>query len=81
MRKNSRLGYERTPIARIVCLATLLRNQTSFNCMEVARRFEVSRKTIQRDLDYLRDQLGLAFEYDNSARSWRLHSAPRAVLL
>ncbi len=34
------------------------------NCRTVARVLETSPKTIQRDLDFMRDQLGLPIAYD-----------------
>lgn len=34
------------------------------NCMTLAREWEVSDKTIQRDLDYMRDELDAPIEYD-----------------
>lgn len=34
------------------------------NCSKLARDLEVAPKTIQRDIDFMRDQLGLPIEYD-----------------
>jgi predicted DNA-binding transcriptional regulator YafY len=34
------------------------------NCQRIAGEFEVSPKTIQRDVNFMRDQLGLPIEYD-----------------
>ena len=34
------------------------------NCRKLADELEVSSKTIQRDIDFMRDQLGLPIEYD-----------------
>jgi predicted DNA-binding transcriptional regulator YafY len=34
------------------------------NCSVLAREFEVSVKTVQRDVDFMRDQLMLPIEYD-----------------
>ncbi len=34
------------------------------NCSSLAEEWEVSRKTIQRDLEYLRDELNAPLEYD-----------------
>ena len=33
------------------------------NCRKIAAELEVSAKTIQRDIDFMRDQLGLPIEY------------------
>jgi predicted DNA-binding transcriptional regulator YafY len=40
------------------------------NCSGMAEVFEVSTKTIQRDIEYMRDQLGLPIEYDAQARGF-----------
>ena len=34
------------------------------NCRKIAEQIEVSSKTIQRDIDFMRDRLGLPIEYD-----------------
>lgn len=34
------------------------------NCRKIAEKIEVSSKTIQRDIDFMRDRLGLPIEYD-----------------
>ena len=34
------------------------------NCRKIASELEVSSKTIQRDIDFMRDQLGLPIDYD-----------------
>lgn len=34
------------------------------NCTKLARELEVSSKTIQRDIDFMRDRLGLPIQYD-----------------
>ncbi len=34
------------------------------NCRKAAEELEVSAKTVQRDIDFMRDRLGLPIEYD-----------------
>ena len=34
------------------------------NCRKISDELEVSSKTIQRDIDFMRDRLGLPIEYD-----------------
>jgi proteasome accessory factor B len=34
------------------------------NCRKLAERLEVSAKTVQRDIDFMRDRMGLPIEYD-----------------
>lgn len=41
-----------------------LKNRRFPNCRKVADELEVSSKTIQRDVEFMRDQLGLPIEYD-----------------
>lgn len=53
----------RTPLARMVRIHRHLVEGKHPNCSTLARAIEVSTKTIQRDLDYMRDQLGLPLEY------------------
>lgn len=45
-------------------LHVLLQSGKYPNCQSVAREFEVAPKTIQRDIDYMRYQLGAEIEYD-----------------
>jgi len=42
-----------------------LKEKTYPNCTVLARAWEVSAKTIQRDIDYLRDELDAPIEYDS----------------
>jgi len=41
------------------------------NCSKLAAKFEVSAKTIMRDLAFMKDQLDLPVEYDSQTYSWR----------
>jgi predicted DNA-binding transcriptional regulator YafY len=54
----------RPPLLRMVRIHDLLSAGRYPNCSHVAREFEVSPKTIQRDVDFMRDQLLLPIEYD-----------------
>lgn len=42
----------------------ILRTGSLPNCSKLAREIEVTAKTIQRDINFMRDQLGLPLEYD-----------------
>jgi len=55
----------RPPLARMLHLHAKLARGTYPNCQAEARELEVSYKTILRDLDFMRDQLGLPIEYDS----------------
>jgi proteasome accessory factor B len=43
-----------------------LQNAAYPNCRKLAAELEVSTKTIQRDIDFMRDQLGLPIQYDRA---------------
>lgn len=47
------------------------------NCSVLARELEVNPKTVQRDIDFMRDQLGLPIGYDAARRGF--HYTRRAV--
>jgi len=40
------------------------------NCFKLAREYEVATKTIHRDIEFMRDQLGLPIEYDRAAHGY-----------
>lgn len=54
----------RPPLVRMVRLHELLVAEKFPNCRKLAEEFEVSAKTIQRDIEFMRDQLVLPIEYD-----------------
>jgi predicted DNA-binding transcriptional regulator YafY len=54
----------RPPLERMSRLHDLIQSETYPNCTLMAEKLEVSRKTIQRDLDFMRDRLGLPIAYD-----------------
>ena len=64
-------GHSRPPLERMQRLHDLLKNERPVNCQQLGREFEVSYKTIQRDLDFMRDRLHLPIEYDPSRYTFR----------
>jgi predicted DNA-binding transcriptional regulator YafY len=52
-----------------------LRDGASLNCTRFAAELDVSRKTIQRDIDHMRDRMGLPLEYDRGTHSY-IYTAP-----
>ena len=54
----------RTPLYRMMWIHKRLVDGQYPNCSSLAKQIEVSTKTIQRDLEYMRDQLGLPLAYD-----------------
>src|SRR5438045_4540022 len=57
-------GYSRPPLQRMMRLHAALKSHHLPNCRTIARELEVSPKTIQRDIDFMRDRLGLPIDYD-----------------
>ncbi len=60
----------RPPIVRMRRIHEILSDGKPANCSMLARELEVSAKTIQRDIDYMRDQQQLPIDYDSSTRSY-----------
>jgi predicted DNA-binding transcriptional regulator YafY len=52
------------PLARMEQIFRAIKTQRRPNCSSLAEKLEVSAKTIQRDIDYMRYQLNLPIEYD-----------------
>src|SRR5258708_8329713 len=52
------------PIARMKLIYDAIKTERRPNCSLLAKRLEISAKTIQRDIDYMRYQLDLPIEYD-----------------
>jgi len=64
-------GHSRPPLERMQRLHDLLSNDQPVNCQQLGKDFEVSYKTIQRDLDFMRDRLNLPIEYDATRYTFR----------
>jgi predicted DNA-binding transcriptional regulator YafY len=60
--------------------ATLLRHGLPFTAGELATEFECSRKTVVRDLEFLRDRMGWDFYWDPVEQRYVVYSAPTPVL-
>jgi predicted DNA-binding transcriptional regulator YafY len=56
-------GFSRPPLERMMRLHTALKARHFPNCQKIAAELEVSAKTIQRDIDFMRDRLGLPIDY------------------
>src|SRR6478672_5364857 len=54
----------RPPLERMMRIHGQLKAGDFPNCRKIADDLEVSSKTIQRDIDFMRDRLGLPIEYD-----------------
>src|SRR5436309_1262974 len=56
-------GFSRPPLERMMRLHAALKARHLPNCQKIAAELEVSAKTIQRDIDFMRYRLGLPIEY------------------
>ncbi|GAB1487950.1 WYL domain-containing protein [Opitutaceae bacterium] len=61
----------RPPIARMLRIHEELRRGRLVNCTGLARDLEVCRKTVVRDLAFMRDQLDLPVEFDPHLQAYR----------
>jgi proteasome accessory factor B len=61
----------RPPIARMLRIHGLLQRGDFPNCFTIATELEVSQKTIQRDIEFMRDRMSLPIEYDALERGYR----------
>jgi len=57
-------AFSRPPLERMMFLHARLKARQFPNCRKIAAELEVSPKTIQRDIDFMRYRLGLPIEYD-----------------
>lgn len=60
----------RPPLARMLAIHNQLADGRHPNCFKLARELEVATKTIHRDLEFMRDQLGLPLAYDRAAHGY-----------
>lgn len=67
----SRDGRTRRPIQRIYEIHSAIRQGNLPNCSTLADRLGVTRKTIQRDITFMRDELGLPLTYCDDLHGYR----------
>jgi predicted DNA-binding transcriptional regulator YafY len=68
--KSTRTGATRVPIERMLAIHRAIKEGSYPTCASLAKRFEVTAKTIQRDIDYMRDRMGAGLEYDQTRHGW-----------
>jgi proteasome accessory factor B len=66
-----RSQISRPPIERMLRIHDELRRMTFSNCTKLAGALEVSRKTIIRDIAFMRDRLELPIEFDPRINAYR----------
>src|SRR5438270_8271140 len=62
MVKNNE-NFSRPPLERMMRLHSALKARKFPNCQKIAAELEVQSKPIQRDIDFMRDRLGLPIDY------------------
>src|SRR5256714_2937806 len=63
LQKKGDRGFSRPPLERMMRVHAALKARHFPNCQKIAAELEVSAKTIQRDIDFMRDRLGLPIDY------------------
>lgn len=61
----------RRPLERVLRIHEMISRGNHPNCSVIARELEVNRKTIQRDLNFMREELDLPLEYDETNHGYR----------
>jgi predicted DNA-binding transcriptional regulator YafY len=67
---NERVGITRRPLFRIYEIHSAIKNGSYPNCTVLAERLSVERKTIQRDINFMRDELGLPLVYEDKLHGY-----------
>lgn len=73
MPKKSRnpVQLSRPPLQRMMSIHNELQRGAFTNCTKLAEQLEVSTKTIMRDVNFMRDRLGLPVEYEPRLHAFR----------
>ena len=66
-----RAQLSRPPLERMLKIHDILRRGTLVNCTRLCSELEVCRKTIVRDIGFMRDRLNLPIEFDLQIQSYR----------
>src|SRR5688572_29373638 len=74
----SRTQTSRPPIERMLRIHEELRRGAFTNCTKLATTLEVSRKTVVRDIAFMRDRLELPIEFDARINAYRYTQAVSA---
>ena len=64
MAKSKTLAFSRPPWERMMRFHNLIKEESFPNCNRVAKEFEVSWRTVMRDVDFMRDRLNLPLEFN-----------------
>lgn len=67
---NDRVGRTRRPLVRIYEIHSAILRGNYPNCSGLSEKLGVERKTIQRDITFMRDELNLPIVYDDSLHGY-----------
>ena len=71
----------RAPIERIFRIHEAIQARTYPNTLTLAQKLEVSRKSILRDIQFMRDRLRLPIDYDPQHWGYYYAAGPQTILL
>jgi proteasome accessory factor B len=74
MKLEPAIQHSRPPLERMLRIHQALQSGEFPNASRLAREVEVSTKTIQRDIEFMRDQLNLPVEFDFAKNGWHYTS-------
>ena len=82
LRKRETACKTRPVLRRCRWMAQMLREMGELpSCEKLGQEFEVSYKTIARDIDLMRDFMGYPIQYDRTTYTWKLSGPlPEPVL-
>ena len=69
--RPKRAGTTRRPYQRMFAIHRAISEGGYPNCSTLAKLLEVTPKTIQRDIDFMRDNFGVVIEYDDKLHGFR----------
>ena len=67
---NARRGNTRRPLERIFAIHEAIQRGRFPNCRQLAEQIEVTQKTIQRDITFMQNDLGLPLNYDRKQHGY-----------
>ncbi|HKK18947.1 MAG TPA: HTH domain-containing protein, partial [Opitutales bacterium] len=70
-KKSRSTPVSRPPLARMMRIHDELQSKRLPNATTLSKLLETSTKTINRDIGFMRDQLGLPVEWDAQANGYR----------
>jgi proteasome accessory factor B len=70
MPKEKRLGANRAAMERMHRIHQLLQNKEYPNCTKLAKEFEVVKRTMKRDIEFMKDQMCLPIGFDTGRNGY-----------